>query len=254
MQHTAQISPRVMESISTPERIETHPGTLEFPLGVPTDETADRLYDHLDGLHAVRAFLDAYSGVNLWAARRGFLDAGIEDHDVPIFSEFMDAGTVLLTGNADPVYFVTFLDLTEGPVVVEMPPLTLGFVNDLWFRWVADPGMPGPGRGTGGAYLFVPPDYNGPLPEGGSSPTGSAPRGSSWAGGRSWRVMTPGRWSSGSGRDCASTATCRGCTAPASRRSSPGARPRRCRGPRRPGRPRSDGPTRPASSRAPAFP
>ncbi|WP_368732985.1 DUF1254 domain-containing protein [Streptomyces alkaliphilus] len=167
MQHTAQISPQVMASISTPERIETHLGTLEFPLGVPTDETADRLYEHLDRAHGMRAFLDAYSGVNLWAARRGFLDAGIEDHDVLIFSEFMDAGTVLLTGNADTVYFVTFLDLTEGPVVVEMPPLTLSFVNDLWFRWVADPGMPGPDRGTGGAYLFVPPDYNGPLPEGG---------------------------------------------------------------------------------------
>ncbi|MCM2579325.1 DUF1254 domain-containing protein [Streptomyces meridianus] len=167
MQRAARISPQVMESISTPERVETRLGTLEFPLGVPTDETAGRLYDHLDHLHGVRAFLDAYSGVSVWAARKGFLAAGVNDHDVLVFSEFMDSRTVLLTGNADTVYFVTFLDLTQGPVVVEMPPLTLSFCNDMWFRWVADPGMPGPDRGTGGAYLFVPPGYDGPLPEGG---------------------------------------------------------------------------------------
>ncbi|MEU7565504.1 DUF1254 domain-containing protein [Streptomyces fradiae] len=167
MTHAAPLPPRVVESVSTPERVETHLGTLEFPLGYPTDETADRLYDHLDRLHAVRGFLDAYSGVNLWAARRGLADLGVQDHDVLLFSEFMDAKALVLTGNADTVYFITFLDLTEGPLVVEMPPLTLSFVNDLWFRYVADPGMPGPDRGTGGAYLFVPPGYDGPLPEGG---------------------------------------------------------------------------------------
>ncbi|WP_217493210.1 DUF1254 domain-containing protein, partial [Streptomyces griseus] len=167
MQRAEQLSSQVLESISTPERVETHLGTLRFPLGVPTDETADRLYDHLDHLDGVRAFLDAYSGVNVWAARKGFLETGVEDHDVLLFSEFMDSASLVLTGNADTVYFLSFLDLTEGPVVVEMPPLTLSFVNDLWFRWVVDPGMPGPDRGTGGAYLFVPPGYRGPLPEGG---------------------------------------------------------------------------------------
>jgi hypothetical protein len=131
LQQAERISPQVMESISTPEQVETHLGTLEFPLGVPTDETADRIYDHLDHLDGVRAFLDAYSGVNVWAARKGFLETGVKDHDVLLFSEFMDPSALVLTGNADTVYFLTFLDLTEGPVVVEMPPLTLSFVNDM---------------------------------------------------------------------------------------------------------------------------
>ncbi|MGJ3561932.1 DUF1214 domain-containing protein [Streptomyces sp. INA 01156] len=156
-----------MESISTPERVETHLGTLEFPLGVPTEETANRVYDHVGHVRAVSAFLDAYSGVSLWAARRGFLEAGIQDHDVLLFSEFMDPKTLVLTGNADTVYFLTFLDLTEGPLVVEVPPLALCFLNDMWFRWVADPGMAGPDRGAGGKYLFVPPGHEGPVPEGG---------------------------------------------------------------------------------------
>ncbi len=167
MQQTDRISSQVLESISTPEQVETHLGTLEFPLGVPTDETADRVYGHLDHVRAVSAFLDAYSGVSLWAARRGFLEAGIQDHDVLLFSEFMDPKTLVLTGNADTVYFISFLDLTEGPLVVEVPPLALCFLNDMWFRWVTDPGMAGPDRGAGGKYLFVPPGHEGPLPEGG---------------------------------------------------------------------------------------
>ncbi|MEU8845642.1 hypothetical protein AB0C70_05250 [Streptomyces sp. NPDC048564] len=93
MQQAARISPQVMESLSTPERVESHLGTLEFPLGMPTDETADRLYDHLDQVHAVRGFLDAYSGVSMWAARKGFLEAGVRDHDVLLFSEFMGPET-----------------------------------------------------------------------------------------------------------------------------------------------------------------
>ncbi|MFJ7175707.1 DUF1254 domain-containing protein [Streptomyces massasporeus] len=120
-----RIPPQAVESLSTPDRVETRLGTLEFPLGAPTDETADRVYDHLDRLHAVRGFLDACSGVSMWAARKGFLDAGIRDHGVLFFSEFMDPETLVLTGNADTVYFVTFLDLTEGPLVVDVPPLSL---------------------------------------------------------------------------------------------------------------------------------
>lgn len=253
MQQTARISPQVMESISTPEQVETHLGTLEFPLGMPTEETANRVYDHLDHVHAVSAFLNAYSGVSVWAVRRGFLEAGIQDHDVLLFSEFMDPKTLLLTGNADTVYFVTFLDLAEGPLVVEVPPLTLSFVNDMWFRWVTDPGLPGPDRGVGGAYLFVPPGYEGPLPEGGFF-THRTRTTRIVLGGRSWRAVIRSRRSSASKRGCASTATSRGCMEPVSRRSSPGARPRRCRGPRRPGLPRSAGPTRHASSRAPGSP
>ena len=60
----------------------------------------------------------------------------------------------------------TFLDLSEGPMVVESPPNTLGMVNDMFFRYVADLGNAGPDRGQGGSYLFLPPDFEGETPEG----------------------------------------------------------------------------------------
>ena len=41
----------------------------------------------------------------------------------------------------------------------------LGFVNDAFFRWVADVGVTGMDQGRGGRYLFLPPGYDGPVPE-----------------------------------------------------------------------------------------
>ena len=43
----------------------------------------------------------------------------------------------------------------------------LGTIDDMWFRWVTDFGLPGPDRGPGGKYLLVGPGYEGPLPDGG---------------------------------------------------------------------------------------
>ena len=52
-------------------------------------------------------------------------------------------------------------------MVLEVPPKVLGALDDMWFRWVTDFGLPGPDRGTGGKYLILPPGYDGPVPEGG---------------------------------------------------------------------------------------
>src|SRR5262249_7012552 len=57
----------------------------------------------------------------------------------------------------------------NGPVVFECPPGALGAVDDMWFRWVTDMGFPGPDRGNGGKYMFMPPGYTGPVPESGYS-------------------------------------------------------------------------------------
>ena len=38
----------VPDSITTPDRVESRLGTLEFDDGAPTPDTAERVYDHLD--------------------------------------------------------------------------------------------------------------------------------------------------------------------------------------------------------------
>ena len=86
---------------------------------------------------------------------------GVKDNEVLIFSELMDAKSLFLTANADTIYFLGIIDLTKGPMVLETPPMALGAIDDMWFRWVTDFGLPGPDRGEGGKYLFVPPGYDG---------------------------------------------------------------------------------------------
>jgi hypothetical protein len=157
----------VPSQITTPSRVEAGIGALEFTDGYPTRETAAKLHDHLDYVHGVEAFMNTIQGVSTYALRKGFLEAGVMDGDVLIFSELMDSRSLFLTGNADTVYFWTFLDLTPGPLVVETPTETLGAMDDMWFRWISDFGLPGADRGQGGRYLIVPPDYDEPLPEGG---------------------------------------------------------------------------------------
>jgi hypothetical protein len=166
MASTLSPGTEIPPTIRTPESVETSLGTLAFPLGVPTGETQSRVYDHLDHVHAVNAFLNGFSGVSVWAMRKGFLDVGVGDNDVLLFSELMDAKSLFLTANADTVYFASVLDLTQGPLVVQIPPLTLNTIDDMWFRWVTDLSLPGPDRGFGGRYLIVGPGYDGPLPNG----------------------------------------------------------------------------------------
>ena len=91
----------------------------------------------------------------------------MEDNSVLIFSELMDSSSRFLTANADTVYYIMFVDLNDGPMVVETPPMALGTFDDMWFQWIIDFGLPGPDRGAGGKFLLVPPGYDGTLPEGG---------------------------------------------------------------------------------------
>ena len=154
-------------SITTPDKVDSRLGTLEFKDGAPSVETVTKLYDNLDFTHAFDAFVNTFQGVNSAAIKEGFASIGVKDNEVLVFSKLMDASSLFLTANADTVYFVGALDLSHGPMVLETPPKALGTLDDAWWRWVIDFGAPGPDRGEGGKYLVLPPGYDGPLPEGG---------------------------------------------------------------------------------------
>jgi hypothetical protein len=53
-----------------------------------------------------------------------------------------------------------------GPTVIEAPSESLCVVDDFWFRYVADMGIAGPDKGQGGKYLYLPPGYDGEVPDG----------------------------------------------------------------------------------------
>jgi hypothetical protein len=122
----AQTAPAIPPAITTPDKVETRVGTMEFKDGMPSQETVDKVYDHLDFTHAFEAFVNTFQGVNMAAARKGALEFGVKDNEFLVFSELMDAKSLFLTANADTVYFLTFIDLTKGPMVLETPPDALG--------------------------------------------------------------------------------------------------------------------------------
>ncbi|WP_193142904.1 MULTISPECIES: DUF1254 domain-containing protein [unclassified Meridianimarinicoccus] len=163
----AQVSEQSLASISTPDSVESTIGPLSFKDGAPSADTVSAVYDNLDTVYAFRAFTDTFKGVSVQAALEGFQAAGIKDNEMLLFSELMDSESLFLTANADTVYYLGFVNLADGPMVIETPPDALGTIDDMWFRWVTDFGRPGPDRGEGGKYLLVGPDYDGYLPEDG---------------------------------------------------------------------------------------
>ena len=154
------------EAILTPDVLETQRlGTLRFFDGMPDEDTVRKTYDNLDFMRGVEAFLSGMPAASLYAMCSGLEDAGLPAHSVGITEDLLDARALWLTANSTTVYVTTCLDLKQGPVVVEVPPGVLGFVNDAFFRWVADVGVTGMDQGRGGRYLFLPPGYDGPVPE-----------------------------------------------------------------------------------------
>lgn len=163
---TAQTTAAIPPAVTTPDKVETRLGTLDFKDGAPSKATLEKVYDNLDFTNAFRVFMDNMRGVSIHALRKGMIDIGVKENEVLVFDQLMDAKSLFLTANADTVYVMGWLDLAKGPVVLETPPKFLGAVQDAWFRWVIDLGLPGPDRGEGGKYLIVGPDYTDPLPEG----------------------------------------------------------------------------------------
>ncbi|MGX5694916.1 DUF1254 domain-containing protein [Agromyces soli] len=155
--------------ITTPDRVDTRIGELRFADGVPTRETADALFDHLDFLRGVEVFLNSIPAASLEGIRRGLVEVGATACNTGVITDrLMDSNPLFLTANTDTVYAIAMLDLErDGATVIEVPPgCGPGTVDDAWFRFVVDLGAPGPDRGAGGTYLIVPPGYDGERPDG----------------------------------------------------------------------------------------
>ena len=107
----------------------------------------------------------------------------------------MDGATLLLTGNTETVYGLCAIDLKrDGPVVIEAPAMMLGGTSDLWQREIMGIGPTGIDKGKGGKFLLLPPDYDGPVPDGYFAGQGLH----LWR--RPGRAWLPGRRQAGQGR------------------------------------------------------
>jgi hypothetical protein len=162
MKMTTDIPPEIV----IPDRVETRLGTLRFFDGYPDEETTEKLYENLDFVRGVQAYLSCIPAASMHAIKAGLLEKGIDHQTLWIWENQMDSKTLFLTPNTESVYAMTWLDLTQGPQVLETPPNVLGFIDDHWFKYVADFGNAGPDKGEGGKFLILPPNYEGDEPDG----------------------------------------------------------------------------------------
>ena len=132
------------------------------PMVLRRAKTVETLYDHLDFVHGVNAFLTAFPGASTQAIR-----AGVPRHrrGGQLGADLLGAdGLVVVVPDRElPTPSTTSASSTcrDGPMVVETPPMALGTFDDMWFKWIIDFGFPGPDRGAGGKFLLVPPGYDG---------------------------------------------------------------------------------------------
>ena len=162
MKMTTEIPPGLL----TPNHMNTKIGELNSEDGVPTVETAEKIYDYLDFQHGVTSFLSGIQIASMEAFRRGLLTFGPPNKTVVLFEDLMDSKALWLTPNTTSVYMLMWLQLDGEPYVLETPADVLGIIDDHWFKYVADFGRLGDDKNKGGKFLIVPPGYKGEIPEG----------------------------------------------------------------------------------------
>jgi len=162
-----KMTTEIPEGISTPNVLNsTNLGELEFFDGVPLPSTSDKIYDYIDLHNAVDAFVKGIHIASMEAIKRGILSFGPANQTALLFEDLMDSKAFFLTANTTSVYMMSWLELSDEPMVIETPPDVLGIIDDHWFKYVADFGRLGPDKAEGGKFLILPPGYEGEVPGG----------------------------------------------------------------------------------------
>ncbi|MGY8665835.1 DUF1254 domain-containing protein [Bradyrhizobium sp. UFLA05-109] len=142
------------------------PAPYAFERGHPAADTSKRARDDADFQRAIIAYRFWYPSVSVEGIFNGNREAGLKDGEKMGIAA---AGPrqIGFTLNSDTPYGSAVIDVTKGPVVVELPPGPyIGLVNDHNQGWVMDLGLPGPDAGKGGKHVVLGPDYKGEVPEG----------------------------------------------------------------------------------------
>lgn len=148
--------------------------TYKFEQGYPTKETSTKAQDDADIQRALTAYRFWYPTVSVEGIFNGNRSVGAGDNEA-LAGAAAGPRQVGFTLNSDTPYGSATLDVSKGPIVIDLPPgAYIGLVNDHNQGWVLDMGIPGPDAGKGGKHLIVGPDYKGKIPKGyfvGRTPT-----------------------------------------------------------------------------------
>jgi hypothetical protein len=149
-----------------------------FSLGNLSTADVQALNDELMFQRATQLYLWALPSLNMYAMKEASEAKFGKGYNVlPIFKDRLNAKTLITTPNSDVIYALGYVDLKDGPIVIEAPQRLQGIIDDFRQRpipsvgeidgkkWSGDVGLPGPDKGKGGKYLILPPDYAGEIPK-----------------------------------------------------------------------------------------
>ena len=121
---------------------------------------------------AFEAVIWSIPAVAIYRMRAGAFDnLGMQDNMIMAYSAVATPKLEALTANSNTPYLGAYTDLRKGPVVLEVPATDesgslYGQVVNAWQFTIADVGPFGLDKGKQSKYLFTPPGYDKPIPEG----------------------------------------------------------------------------------------
>ncbi len=130
-----------------------------------TDMTTRRLY-----ARAVEGAIWGMPLVNVDYMRQAYFRAGARYNDVIFWSNPNTWMNQTTTPNHSTSYVMFFMNLKDGPVVVDIPAATeqalYGTLINCWNEPLVNVGNTGDDKGKGAKYLMLPPGYSGKIPAG----------------------------------------------------------------------------------------
>src|SRR6218665_2007089 len=115
--------------------------TYSFTQGYPSAEASAKARDDADLQRAITAYRFWYPTVSVEGIFNGNHVAGINDND-GLGEAAAGPRQVGFTLNSDTPYGSATLDVSKGPMVIELPPgAYIGLVNDHNQGWVLDMGI-----------------------------------------------------------------------------------------------------------------
>ena len=148
--------------------VETSIGKIETEMGVPTPESAQKMFDEMDLRNAVTAYIWAVPAVG----RVTFHEAWDKVYNVDD-GEFIILDTTAdrrgpMTSNPFATYVIAVANLADtGPMILEDPAGNHeGIISDVWWRPISAIGNTGHFKGKGGKLLILGPDHKAPKAKG----------------------------------------------------------------------------------------
>lgn len=130
------------------------------------------LNERLVERRAVEAVIWGMPAVNYDLMRQEMLGkTGAKVGEVIYWGRPLDWRNQTLTPNPDALYFMTFFDTRDGPIVLDLPPAEANssFNANIVTTWqvpLEDAGLLGYDKGKGGKFVVLPPGYKDKAPEG----------------------------------------------------------------------------------------